>query len=156
MNEVRRVIPKLEPAAPDRKRRLLAFAVAAMSDVVSLGDWMFPPVQIAVDLATAVLLWMLLGWRWPMLPALIAEAIPGLELFPTWTLVAGMYLVYPARSGSGDVQRQQAQIYSVEEGVGEAGNQQTARPEIGQAKEQRENKDAGPERPRLMDKREGQ
>ena len=97
MNTVRRVMVAPTATASDRRRRVAAFVVAAMSDLISLGDWMFPPVQIVVDVATALLLWMLLGWRWPLLPAFIAEAIPGLELFPTWTLVAGAYLIYPRR-----------------------------------------------------------
>lgn len=100
MNKVKRVIPPLLPPvkASDLRRRVMAFVVAAVSDVASLGDWMFSPLQIAVDVATALLLWMLMGWRWWMLPALIAEAIPGLGLFPTWTLVVGAYLVYPGRA----------------------------------------------------------
>ncbi len=104
MNTVKRVIPPPLPPveASDRKRRVTAFVVAAVSDVISLGDWMFPPVQIVVDVATALLLWMLMGWHWPLLPALVVEAIPGLELFPTWTLVAGAYLIYPRRSPAGE------------------------------------------------------
>jgi len=164
MNTVRRVIPPpLPPSAdPDRKRRLVAFAVAAVSDIASLGDWMFPPAQLAVDVLTAMVLWSLMGWRWPMLPALIAEAIPGLGLFPTWTLVAGAYLVYPGgaggagRAGSAGQQHEQGQLYTVEEGVGQDGNQQAARPEIGQAEKHREDEHTGLDRPRLMDQRKGQ
>jgi hypothetical protein len=28
-----------------------------------------------------------LGFRWPLLAALVTEAVPGLQLFPAWTLV---------------------------------------------------------------------
>jgi hypothetical protein len=156
MNKVRRVIAGPGSPAADRKRRVWAFAVAAVSDLASLGDWMFPPIQIAVDIATALVLWMLLGWRWPILPALIAEAIPGLGLFPTWTLVAGAYLVYPAATGSRRYQHEQDQLHGIEQGVGENGHQQAARAEIGHPQEQGENKDPGLERPRLVDHREGQ
>lgn len=156
MNKVRRVIPKPAPRTPDAKRRVAAFVVAAMSDVISLGDWMFPPVQIAVDLATALVLWMLLGWWWPMLPALIAEAMPGLGVFPTWTLVAGAYLVYPWRSASARQQHEQAEVGGVEQGVSQNWDQQTTGAKIGQAKEQSQNKDSGPQRPRIVDHREGQ
>lgn len=134
---------------------MVAFAVAAVSDVISLGDWMFPPVQIVVDVATALLLWMLMGWHWPMLPALIAEAIPGIELFPSWTLVAGAYLVYPRSARSGGHQHEQDQLRGIEQSVGEDGNQQAAGAEIGQTKEQREHEDTGLDRPGLMDHREG-
>jgi uncharacterized membrane protein YtjA (UPF0391 family) len=44
-------------------------------------------VQWAVDLATALLLFVLLGWRWALLPGLVAEAIPGIAVFPVWVLV---------------------------------------------------------------------
>jgi len=29
----------------------------------------------------------ILGWRWPLLPGLVAEAIPGVAAFPVWVLV---------------------------------------------------------------------
>lgn len=158
MNVVRRVIPS--PAAPsaavDRKRRLIAFAVAAVSDIASFGDWMFPPAQVAVDVATAIALWMLMGWRWPMLPALIAEAIPGLGLFPTWTLVAGAYLVYPSAGASADHEREQKHLDPIEQGMGKDGDQQAARPQIGHAKEEGKDEDRGLQRPRLMDEGKGE
>jgi hypothetical protein len=40
-----------------------------------------------VDLLTALLLFGLLGWRWALLPGLVAEAIPGVAVFPVWLLV---------------------------------------------------------------------
>lgn len=72
-----------------------AFALSAISDVVSAATELVPPLQIVVDLITAGLLWMLLGWRWVMLPAFVAEAIPGLALFPTWLLVTTACVVSP-------------------------------------------------------------
>lgn len=75
---------------PDRtsKGRLaLALMVAAGSDVLSLWMMFVPPLQFGIDLLTALLLFMILGWRWMMLPAFIAEAIPGLGVFPIWVLV---------------------------------------------------------------------
>ena len=36
---------------------------------------------------SALLLFGLLGWRWALLPGLVAEAIPGVAVFPTWILV---------------------------------------------------------------------
>ncbi len=76
-------------------RIVAAFAVAAISDAVSAAVQFMPPVEIAVDVVTAILLWMLLGWRWVMLPAFIAEAIPGLAMFPTWLLVTTACVVSP-------------------------------------------------------------
>jgi hypothetical protein len=74
-------------AGPSRTRLLLAFLVAAVSDVVSYGTAFMPPVQWVVDGATALLLFGLLGWRWALLPGLVAEAIPGVAAFPAWVLV---------------------------------------------------------------------
>lgn len=75
---------------PDRtsKGRLaLALMVAAGSDLVSVWMTFMPPIQFGIDIVTALLLFMILGWRWIMLPAFIAEAIPGLGVFPIWLLV---------------------------------------------------------------------
>ena len=89
-------IPPREPpaSAPHRKgaglstaRLTLAFLIAAISDGVSYGTAWTPPIQLAVDLVTALFLFVLLGWRWALLPGLIAEAIPGLAVFPVWLLV---------------------------------------------------------------------
>ena len=70
-------------------------AVALVSDLLSVGFEFVPPLQIAIDVATALALWFLCGWRWPLLPALIVEAIPGLSLFPTWSLVVGTLPLLP-------------------------------------------------------------
>ncbi|HLH30847.1 MAG TPA: hypothetical protein VKY31_06560, partial [Terriglobia bacterium] len=45
----------------------------------------FSPADSAIDVATAVILCSLLGWHWAFLPTLLAELIPGMDLFPTWT-----------------------------------------------------------------------
>lgn len=74
-------------------------AIAALSDAVSLGAQLAPPLQIAVDVATAVALFAVLGFRWPLLPVLVVEAIPGLATFPTWMLVVGVLVgVTPTKS----------------------------------------------------------
>lgn len=70
-------------------RAILALLVAVASDAFSVAVELLPPVQIGIDLVTAVVLFAVLGFRWPLLPALIVEAIPGLSLFPTWTLAVG-------------------------------------------------------------------
>src|SRR5712675_43065 len=86
---------------PFRTRFAIALAVATVSDLLSLGAEFVPPVQWAVDFATAFLLFLILGRRWAILPGLIAEAIPGLGVFPFWVLVVGSVAVYdglkPAR-----------------------------------------------------------
>jgi hypothetical protein len=79
---------------PSRTRFVIAFGVAAVSDLLSLGTEFVPPVQWAVDLATASLLFWILGRRWAILPGLIAEAIPGLAAFPVWVLVVLSIILY--------------------------------------------------------------
>lgn len=64
-----------------------ALIVALVSDAVGFGLALLVPVQIGVDILTAVLLFSLLRFRWPLLPALAVEVIPGLQIFPAWTLV---------------------------------------------------------------------
>ncbi|HUK83571.1 MAG TPA: hypothetical protein VLZ12_13175 [Verrucomicrobiae bacterium] len=76
--------------APDRKKRLAAaFVVAAISDVCSAGLEFVAPLQWTLDVATAGFLFLILGRQWMILPGLVAEAIPGLALFPFWVLVVG-------------------------------------------------------------------
>ena len=87
--------PAQQAEAPDRKKRLVAaFAVAAVSDGLSMWLEFVPPLQWALDIATAGLLFLLLGRQWLILPGLIAEAIPGLAVFPFWVLVVGSIAVW--------------------------------------------------------------
>ena len=44
------------------------------------------PVDDAIDIATAVILSGLLGFRWAFLPTFLAELIPFVDLAPSWTL----------------------------------------------------------------------
>src|SRR5580700_10997165 len=71
---------------PSRKRQAVAFAVAAVSDFLSFWTVLAPPMQWLIDLGTALLLFLILGRRWAILPGLVAEAIPGLGVFPVWIL----------------------------------------------------------------------
>lgn len=72
-----------------RRRLAVAFTIAALADGLSLFLGFAPPVEWAVDFVTAVLLFIVLGWQWILLPGLIMEAIPGLYVFPFWVLVVG-------------------------------------------------------------------
>ena len=73
-----------------KTRFVIAFGIAGLSDMVSLFTEWAPPIQWGVDAATALLLFVVLGWQWPLLPALIAEAVPGLAMFPFWLLVVAV------------------------------------------------------------------
>jgi hypothetical protein len=79
---------------PVPKRKLTtAFIIAGVADALSIALSLVPPVQWAVDLATAIALFVVLGRRWILLPGLIMEAIPGLYIFPFWVLVVGAVAV---------------------------------------------------------------
>ena len=86
--------PPPPTARPSKARLALAFLVAAVSDIVSYGTAFIPPVQWAVDLVTALLLFVLLGRRWAILPGLVAEAIPGVAVFPVWLLVVASVVLW--------------------------------------------------------------
>ena len=78
----------------NRAQFALAFGVAAASDFLSIWTEFAPPIQWALDLATAGLLFLILGRRWALLPGLIVEAIPGMGVFPVWILVVLSIVVY--------------------------------------------------------------
>ena len=77
-----------------RKRLVLAFTMAALADGLSVFLTLMPPVQWAIDLVTAILLFVVLGRQWILLPGLMMEAIPGLYVFPFWVLVVGAVAVW--------------------------------------------------------------
>ena len=81
-------------ARPSRTKIALAFAVAAISDFFSIWTDFLVPVQLAIDGVTALLLFLILGRRWALLPGLIAEAIPGIGVFPVWVLVVLSIAIY--------------------------------------------------------------
>jgi hypothetical protein len=64
-----------------------ALVIAVVSDILGFGVVLLPPVQWALDTVTAILLLIVIGFRWQLLVALCIEVIPFLELFPAWTLV---------------------------------------------------------------------
>ena len=72
-----------------KKTLVLAFAIAAISDAIGAFVSLAPPIAWVVDLATALLLFLVLGRQWLLLPGLALEAIPGLGVLPFWLLVVG-------------------------------------------------------------------
>jgi len=76
------------------KRRLaLAFLIAGISDVIGAFSTPAPPIVWVVDLGTALLLFIVLGWQWLLLPGLALEAIPGVGALPFWLLVVAAIAV---------------------------------------------------------------
>ena len=51
------------------------------------------PIPRAVDVVTAMVLFVVLGWQWLLLPGLVLEAIPGVGIVPFWLLVVGAIAV---------------------------------------------------------------
>ena len=72
----------------------MALIVAGVSDAISFAVTLVLPLQWAVDVATAILLFLIFGRRRAILPGLIAEAIPGMGVFPVWILVVLSIILY--------------------------------------------------------------
>lgn len=72
-----------------KKRLVLAFVIAGISDAVGAFMTPLPPIGWLTDFATALLLFLVLGRQWLLLPGLALEAIPGLGVLPFWLLVVG-------------------------------------------------------------------
>jgi hypothetical protein len=64
-----------------------ALLIAVVSDALGFAVVLLPPVQWLLDAVTAAALLMALGFRWQLFAALAVEVVPGLQLFPAWTLV---------------------------------------------------------------------
>ena len=85
-----------------RREHRIALFVAIAADAIQIvvlplfAEGVLSPFDTVLDLAAAFVLSKLVGWHWAFLPSLIAELIPGLDLFPTWT-TAVVYVI--ARRG---------------------------------------------------------
>jgi hypothetical protein len=71
------------------KQLVLAFGIAGISDVIGAFATPLPPIGWGVDFVTALLLFLVLGRQWLLLPGLASKAIPGLGVLPFWLLVVG-------------------------------------------------------------------
>jgi len=74
-------------------RLTVAFVIAGVSNVIGAFASLAPPIGWAVDVVTAALLFVVLGWQWLLLPGLVLEAIPGVGVLPFWLLVVGAIAV---------------------------------------------------------------
>jgi hypothetical protein len=89
--------PPLTEARPlqlSKTRLGLAFAIAAISDAIGAFVTLAPPIIWGLDLVTVILLFIVLGWHWLLLPGLIMEAIPGVGVLPLWLLVVAAIAVW--------------------------------------------------------------
>ncbi|MGE5180110.1 MAG: hypothetical protein ACM3PF_13565 [Bacteroidota bacterium] len=72
-------------------RTRAAWIIAIVADALQIalfpifGEGFASPATDALDVVVAIAMTALLGWHFAFLPSLIAEVVPGLNLFPTWT-----------------------------------------------------------------------
>jgi len=87
-------VPPALTGKVSRRRLVLAFLIAGISDALSAWLTFVPPLELGLDLVTALLLFAVLGWQWVLLPGLILEAIPGVSAFPFWVLVVAAVAIW--------------------------------------------------------------
>jgi hypothetical protein len=69
----------------------LAWLVAIAADCIQIvalplfAAGGLSPADALLDVVVAATLIRLLGWHWALLPAILAELVPGFDLVPTWT-----------------------------------------------------------------------
>src|SRR5262245_35239051 len=87
-----------------------AMAIALVADAIQIVFLPFfvggvtSPADTVTEIAAALILSKVLGWHWAFLPVLIAELVPGLDLFPTWT-AAVLYVAWERRLREPDMGR---------------------------------------------------
>ncbi len=85
--------PESHAGPADRRRRVrIAWIVALLADAV---QWVAMPLfigggaspfDLALEAVVSLVLFRLLGWHPALLPALLSELIPGVDLVPAWTI----------------------------------------------------------------------
>jgi hypothetical protein len=82
-------------------RTRAAWILAIVADVMQVallplfGEGFLSPAMDALDVVVAIGMVVLLGWHLAFLPTAIAEVIPALNIFPTWT--AAVFFVTRSR-----------------------------------------------------------
>ena len=73
-----------------KTRARTALVIAIVVDVIQIAIQTTGPFQILVDwpldLLTGLAMMALVGFHWAFLPTFLAEAVPWLDVVPTWTL----------------------------------------------------------------------
>lgn len=94
------ILSDAEPAPPTHGSRiwrvLVSVACALMADGI---QWLFPPSWVVADALMVLVLLLTWGRRWEILVAVVPEVIPGLDLFPTWSLFVGYLIVSQGKGG---------------------------------------------------------
>ena len=93
-------------ASPEHR---LALLLAVAGDTLQMfalpffAEGGFSPADTLLDAVMAVVMIRLLGWHWAFLPTLLAEATPGLDLFPTWTAAVLYVTLQSGRVGDAEI-----------------------------------------------------
>ncbi|HLQ50372.1 MAG TPA: hypothetical protein VK129_02680 [Terriglobales bacterium] len=91
-----------------------AWFVAIAADLIQLAAFPFffegvlSIPDAILDVAVGAILTKLLGWHWAFLPSFVAELVPGLDLFPSWT--AAVFYVTALRRRSSEPESAHPQI----------------------------------------------
>ncbi|MEO5987669.1 MAG: hypothetical protein ABIU54_03600 [Candidatus Eisenbacteria bacterium] len=86
------LVKRLPSPAEWRRRVRIAWIVALVADAVQLLaiPLFIPgaasPFDSALEVVVSIALFRLLGWHPALLPALLGELIPGVDLVPSWTI----------------------------------------------------------------------
>jgi hypothetical protein len=67
---------------------MASLALAVVADSLEAA---FPPAWLFIDAVTTVAFFLIWGLRWEIAVVLLPELVPGMNMFPSWTLLA-MYL----------------------------------------------------------------
>jgi hypothetical protein len=76
---------------PRVSRVWIARGLALVVDAVQVllvpifAPGLISPVNDGLDVVIGLILVRLVGWHWAFLPSFLAELVPGLDLFPSWT-----------------------------------------------------------------------
>lgn len=76
---------------PPASRAWVALGIAIAADAVQIllfplfGEGLVSPLNDGLDLVVGLVMVRLVGWHWAFLPSFVAELVPGLDLFPSWT-----------------------------------------------------------------------
>jgi hypothetical protein len=84
----------------------LAWVIAIAADALQIAalplfaPGALSPADTVLDIIVAAVLIRLLGFHWAFLPSMMAELMPGFDLFPTWT--AAVFFVTRQRVRPGE------------------------------------------------------
>lgn len=92
-----------------RRRVLAARIIAVAADAVQLG--LLPlfaggaptGFDAALDVVVGIVMIALVGWHWAFLPAFALEALPGVDLAPTWTIAVLLATRGKAQASAGEL-----------------------------------------------------